>query len=179
MPIDERMRDRMRDTAPGRTPAAAAHRASRCACGAPGRAGDSPRRRGAHAFVGRVHAVVALLLLLLMPLGLLHRSATGACRYDHRAAVTGSTVAAADAGLDALHSASAEHQRIISGDQHDHRGGGLPLHGAAPGACGPAVVADRPEPGSGTRSQADLPAWRARSPLALATPPPAPPPRLS
>jgi hypothetical protein len=123
----------------------------------------------------RARAVVALLLLLLLPSGLLHRSVTGACRSDHRAVAAAS--APHDAGGDAATVASPAHERVAAVDEHDHGGAPSP-DGAAAGACGPAIVAERAAPAGTTAYRSVLPAWRARSPLALAPPPPAPPPRL-
>ena len=137
-----------------------------------------PRRRcSAPLLVGGAHAVVALLLLLLLPLGLVHRSSTGACRYDHRVAVAAG--AAHDVGVDAPAAASAGHERVLAVDQHDHRASGPPLDGAAPGACGPAILVAHSAAPSAAPYRSVLPEWRALSPLALAPPPPEPPPRLS
>lgn len=170
---------RMHDAALAQTSVVAVRRPSRGANGPQGGAGLAGRRRRVPAVTGGVNAIAALLLLLLMPLGLPHRSSTGGCRYDHRAAVAGSAVAVNDDGPDVSIAASADHERIALGDPHDHPGSDLPLDGAASSACGPAALAERPAPMSVTPPQSALPDWRALSPLTRATPPPAPPPRLS
>lgn len=170
---------RMHDAARAQTRAAAIGRPSGCAYGAPCPVRLADRRHGAGAARSGARAVVALLLLFLMPLALVQQSSTGACRYDHRVALAGSASAVSGVGHFVTVSASVVHERTLVGDQHDHSGSDLPLDGAAPSACGPAALAERPAPTSTTMSQAALPDWRALSPRALATPPPAPPPRLS
>lgn len=168
---------RMHDAAQGRSSADAGHCRRDCAGRALSRAPLARPGRRAHARAGGANALVALLLLLLMPLGLLHRSATGECRYDHRAAVVANAGALNDVGVHPPRAASAEQPRTVAGHQHNH--GDLTTEGAAPGACGPASLAGRTAPASDVPYRAALPAWRALSPLALAPPPPARPPRLS
>jgi hypothetical protein len=142
-------------------------------------------RRPARGGTGGVRAVVALLLLLLMPLGLLHRSSTAACRHDGRSAVAGndaavSSAGASGAGLDAPSGASAEQQeRAVVVGQHDHHDDELLPYGAAPGACGPGALAEHPASAKPFPSRDVGPPGRAHTPRALAAPPPAPPPRLS
>lgn len=168
---------RMHGAAGTRTSAAAVRRPLGRAHGARSRS-CPPRRRGsASLLVGGAHAVVALLLLLLLPLGLVHRSSTGACRFDHRVAVAAG--AGHDVGVAAAAAASAGHERTATGDQHDHRASDLPLDDAAPGACGPAILVERSAAQTAAPYRSVLPEWRALPPLALAPPPPAPPPRLN
>lgn len=169
---------RMHETDRARRSAVAVRRPKECAPGAWLRSRLS-RPRCAPAPRGRANAVVALLLLLLLPLGLIHRSSTGACRYDHRSADAASSGSVSGVGVDTPASASAGQERIAADGQHDHRGSPLPLDGAAPSGCGPAMLAGPPAPVSAPPLRSALPAWRALSPLALAPPPPAPPPRLS
>lgn len=130
---------------------------------------DAARGQTRSADGHRTNVVVSLLLLLLMPLGLLHRSSTAGCRYDHRPHSV-SAGGVQDAGRDG---------RAVIGDQHEHRDGGLALDGAAPGSCGPAAIATRNAPVSVEPQRAVRGAWRALSPSAPAAPPPAPPPRPS
>lgn len=170
---------RMHDAAQVRSSADTVHCPRDCAGRARSRAALARPGRRASACAGGANALVALLLLLLMPVGLVHRSTTGACRSDHRAAVAASAGAVNDVGVDAPSAAAAEHPRTLGGHQHGHDGSALPLDGAAPGACGPAGLAERSAPTSDVPYRAALPVWRALSPLALAPPPPARPPRLS
>lgn len=168
---------RMHGDAGARTSAPAARRPLRRARGVRSRSCLPRRRCSAPLVVRGAHAVVALLLLLLLPLGLVHRSSTGACRYDHRTAAAAG--AAHDLGADVPATAHAGHQRMLAGGEHDHHGSAASLDGAAPSACGPAILVERPAPTSAAPYRSALPDWRALSPLALAPPPPAPPPRLS
>ena len=170
---------RMHDAAQGRLSADTVHCPRDCAGRARSPAALARPGRRARARAGGANAVVALLLLLLMPLGLLQRSATGACGYDHRPAFGASAGGVTEVGVDAPPAAAAEHPRTVAGDQHGHDGSVLPVEGAVPGACGPASLAERTAPASDAPYRAPLPAWRALSPLALAPPPPARPPRLS
>lgn len=137
----------------------------------------------------RARAVVALLLMLLMPLSLLHRSSSEACLYDHGAVGSGTVATLSDVRHDVTSSAAADQVSAtaaslfdvsaVDADSHDHHGADLPLHGATSGACGPAAVSAYPMIASVHRTGAALPVWRAEVSLALAVPPPAPPPRLS
>jgi hypothetical protein len=114
-------------------------------------------------------AVLALLLLMVMPLGMLHRSSNGGCRQPAGASLVD------DGRLLVRHGIPA----AVLQTAHEHRATEPPIAASVPGGCGPAVLDAREVP-SGTRRPAEDPAeWRRSAPALLAAPPPAPPPRLS
>ena len=75
----------MQDAARVPARAVAVDRHRRCADGARRRDTSAGRHRSLRAGGGSARANVALLLLLLMPLGLLHRALPGLCRYGQPA----------------------------------------------------------------------------------------------
>lgn len=168
----------MQDAARARRCAVAVSRPRGRADGAPLRGASADRRLGVRSANGSVRANVAFLLLLLMPLGLLHRSLAGSCRYGHRGAGA-SSLAASRVGHDVAARAVAEWAGAVLVGQHHHHGHDLPPHDAVPSACGPAAVVDRPAITDLPRAQVAVPVWRILWPTTFAAAPPAPPPRLS
>ena len=166
----------------------AAHARAAAVCRPPGcakgvrPARPSASRRPAGAYPPGLRTFVSLLLLVLLPIGVLHRSSTGSCRLAHRATVAAGASVVHDAVHDAAHEAAvaapAEHDRRALAEPHEHDRS-IEQDGAAPGSCGPAVLAERSASGGAGPSRTVPSGWRALSPLALASPPPAPPPRLS
>lgn len=169
----------MQDAARVWTCAVAVSRPRGRADGAPQRGASVDRRQGVRSAKGTARANVALLLLLLMPLGLLHRALPGLCRYG-RPAAGATSLAASRVAHDVPAPAVAERaSAMFAGQNHHHHGNDLPSHDAVPSACGPAAIVDRPATADLPRAQIAAPVWRVLWPTTLAAAPPAPPPRLS
>ena len=139
----------------------------------------SAHRHGASASMTGWRAVLALLLLLAMPVGQLHRSSTGACRQAASTAVVGDAHPSAGIEEGSFSSTLAVWAGQTVEPAHDHAAKDAPPGAPAPGACGPAAL-DGQRVASNVPRLLSIPAsWRGLSPALIAAPPPAPPPRLS
>lgn len=124
-------------------------------------------------------AMLAVLLLMVMPLGLLHRSSSGGCRQMTGAGSVEDVRQLLGHDFGSAPSAVANRLGAVLETTHDHQAIDLSFAESVPGTCGPAALDSRAVP-SGTQRPVDAPAeWRASAPALLAAPPPAPPPRLS
>ena len=139
----------------------------------------SVHRRGASAHTAGWRAVLGLLLLLVMPIGQLHRSSTGACRQAASATMAGDAQPSTGIRAGSTPSALAVRASTAVEPAHGHGTQDAPLGAPASGACGPAVLDEQRVASDIPRPTAIPVPWRGLSPALIAAPPPAPPPRLS
>jgi len=139
----------------------------------------SAHRRGASAHTAGWRAVLGLLLLLVMPIGQLHRSSTGACRQAASATMAGDAQPSTGIRAGSTPSALAVRASTAVEPAHGHGTQDAPLGAPASGACGPAVLDEQRVASDIPRPTAIPVPWHGLSPVLIAAPPPAPPPRLS